>query len=172
MWSCSVWGERFLFSCIVLLLRVYILIFSMCMWFGNINQLQKNRLGRVVKIASKIVGSDLTPLSVIYSERYKTRAHEVITDCAHTAHYLFEHLPLGRWLRNLRAMTNCFRNSFFPMSTLSGIECRPYRYRCVSVAIMLINHRPWYSCNMMISTYEMLFCHICVLFFLYVLVLA
>ena len=40
-----------------------ILTFSVCVWFGGISQRQRGRLDRVVKTASKIVGSELTSLT-------------------------------------------------------------------------------------------------------------
>ena len=45
----------------------------MCVWFGGINQRQRNRLDRVVKTASKIVGSELTSLTSIYKDRSKKK---------------------------------------------------------------------------------------------------
>ena len=48
-----------------------ILAFSICVWFGCISQRQRSRLDRVVKIASKLVGSALTPLTAIYNYRSK-----------------------------------------------------------------------------------------------------
>ncbi|KAK2178469.1 hypothetical protein NP493_542g00035 [Ridgeia piscesae] len=41
------------------------------MWFGGISQRQRSRLDRVVKTASKIVGSELTSLTAIYKDRSK-----------------------------------------------------------------------------------------------------
>ena len=48
-----------------------ILTFSICVWFSGISQCQRGRLDRVVKIASKIVGSELTSLTAIYKDRSK-----------------------------------------------------------------------------------------------------
>ena len=48
-----------------------ILTFSICVWFGGISQRQRGRLDRVVKTASKIVGSELTSLTAIYKDRSK-----------------------------------------------------------------------------------------------------
>ena len=43
-----------------------ILTFSICVWFGGNSQRQRGRLDRVVKIASKIFGSEFTSLTAIY----------------------------------------------------------------------------------------------------------
>ena len=44
------------------------LAFSICVWFGGISQRQRSRVDRVVKTASKIVGSALTLLTAIYND--------------------------------------------------------------------------------------------------------
>ena len=48
-----------------------ILVFSICVWFGGINQRQRSRLDRMVKTASKIVSSAVTPLVATYNDRSK-----------------------------------------------------------------------------------------------------
>ena len=49
-----------------------ILTFSICVWFGGISQRQSSRLDRMVKTASKIVGSELISLpAIIYKDRSK-----------------------------------------------------------------------------------------------------
>ena len=48
-----------------------ILTFSMCVWFGGISQPQRSKPDRVVKTASKIVGSELTTVTAIYKDRSK-----------------------------------------------------------------------------------------------------
>ena len=45
-----------------------ILAVSICVWFGGISQRQRSRFDRVVKTASKIVGSELTSLTAIYND--------------------------------------------------------------------------------------------------------
>ena len=60
-----------------------ILTFSICVWFGGISQRQRSRLDRVVKTASKIVGSELTSLTAIYKDRSKKRACKIISDQTH-----------------------------------------------------------------------------------------
>ena len=48
-----------------------ILTFSICVWFGGISQRQRSRLDRVVKTASKIVGSELTFLTAIEQKSWQ-----------------------------------------------------------------------------------------------------
>ena len=103
-----------------------ILTFSICVWFGGISQRQRGRLDRVVKTASKIVGSELTSLTAIYKDRSKKRAGKIISDQTHPAHHLFELLPSGKRYRCIRTKTNRFRNSFYPsaVAALSGVKYR------------------------------------------------
>ena len=54
-----------------------ILTFSICVWFGGISQCQRGRLDRVVKTASKIVGSELTSLTAVYKDKYKRSKKEL-----------------------------------------------------------------------------------------------
>ena len=51
-----------------------ILTFSICVWFGGISQRQRGRLDRVVKTASKIVGSELTSQPYIKTDPKKEQA--------------------------------------------------------------------------------------------------
>ena len=88
-----------------------ILTFSICVWFSGISKRQKGSLDRVVKTASKIVGSELT--SLIYRQIQK-RAGKIISDQTHPAHHLFELLPSGKRYRCIRTKSNRFRNSFYP----------------------------------------------------------
>ena len=85
-----------------------ILTFSICVWFGGISQHQRSRLGRVVKTASKIVGSEFTSLIAIYKDRSKKR----------------ELLPSGKRYRCIRTKTNRSRNRFYPsaVAALSGMN--------------------------------------------------
>ena len=95
-----------------------ILTFSICVWFGGISQRQRGRLDRVVKTASKIVGSELTSLTAIYKDRSKKRACNIFSDQTHPAHYLFDLLPSGKRYRCIRTKTR-FRNSFYPSAVVA-----------------------------------------------------
>ena len=99
---------------------------SICVWFGGISQRQRGRLDRVVKTASKIVGSELTSLTAICKDRSKKRACKIISDQTHPAHYLFDLLRSDKRYRCIRTKTNRFRNSFYPSAVvaLSGMKFR------------------------------------------------
>ena len=88
-----------------------ILALSIRVWFCSISLHQRSRLDRVVKTASKIVGSELTSLTAIYSDRSK-KAGNIISDQTHPAHHLIELLSSGKRFRSIRTKINRFRNSF------------------------------------------------------------
>ena len=66
-----------------------ILAFSICLRFGGISQCQRSRLDRVVKTASKIVGSEFTSLTAIYIDRSKKRPGNIVSDKITTLAELF-----------------------------------------------------------------------------------
>ena len=99
-----------------------VLTFSISVWYGGLNQRQRNKMDRVVRTASKIVGAELPSLAAIYVQRVKARARKITADCSHPACSLFQMLPSGGRYRVVRARTNRLRNSFFPkaVTILSG----------------------------------------------------
>ena len=95
------------------------LTFSICVWFGGICQRHGSRLDRMVKTASKIVGSELTSLTAIYKNRSKKSLQNYLP-----AHYLFDPLPSGERNRCIRTKINRFRNSVYPsaVAALPGMK--------------------------------------------------
>jgi len=104
-----------------------VLTFSMCVWYGNSTQQQKDRLERVVRTASRICGCDLPPLASLYERRAAKRARAIVADESHPAHGLFQLLPSGRRYRCLRSRTNRLKNSFYPQAVniLNSSSSRP-----------------------------------------------
>ena len=90
-----------------------ILTFSIVVWYGNISESQKGSLDKIVKIASKIIGSDLPTLESIYLERIRLKSNKILKDKSHPANYIFELLPSGRRFRSIKCKTSRMRNSFF-----------------------------------------------------------
>ena len=90
-----------------------ILTFSIIVWYGNISESQKGSLDKIVKIASKIIGSDLPTLESIYLERIRSKSNKILKDKSHPANYIFELLPSGRRFRSIKCKTSRMRNSFF-----------------------------------------------------------
>ena len=91
-----------------------VLTFSMLVWFGHTTALDKTRLERVVRRASKIIGCSLPSLSSLFSTRIIRNAKNIIADHSHPAHHLFNLLPSGRRYRSIN--TSRFRDSTNPLA--------------------------------------------------------
>jgi len=61
-------------------------------------QHQRGRLDRVVKTASNIVGSSLTPPTAVHNDTAIERTGNIISDQTHPTHHLFELLTSGKRL--------------------------------------------------------------------------
>ncbi|KAF7704559.1 hypothetical protein HF521_021631 [Silurus meridionalis] len=53
----------------------------------------------------------------LYTSRILKRATRVVADPSYPGHRVFESLPSGRRLWNIRTKTSCHKNSFFPSAT-------------------------------------------------------
>ena len=91
-----------------------ILTSSIIVWYGNSTQQQKDSLGRIVKNASKIIGTELPTLDSLYEKRVITRSNKIIKDLSHPASHLFQLLPSRRRYRFIKTKTERFRNSLYP----------------------------------------------------------
>ena len=113
------------YSCVV----ESVLTFSICVWYGGTSQRQKDRLDRVVRTASNIIGRDLPSLSSIYAKRLLGKSKKIVADSSHPANSLFDPLPSGCRFRSLRVRTNRFRDTFFPQAVNSLNASAPSRSR-------------------------------------------
>ena len=93
-----------------------ILTFSITIWFGNTTQADRQKLNKVVKTASKIIGKELPSLESLFQERTLKKAKSIVRDSTHPANELFELLPSGRRYRSIKARTNRMRDSFYPIA--------------------------------------------------------
>ena len=90
-----------------------VLSFSVTAWFGALSVADKTRLNRIVATASKIIGTNLEPLTAIYQKRTTRKVKTIITTADHPGRDLFNALPSGRRFRSIQARTERFRNSFY-----------------------------------------------------------
>ena len=90
-----------------------ILTFSIIVWYGSTTVCKRNRLNKIIKTASKIVGHDLQSLSSIYEKRVQIRSQKILKDSLHPASKLYTLLPSQKRFRYLKTKTNRFKNSFF-----------------------------------------------------------
>jgi hypothetical protein len=101
-----------------------VLTFSISVWYGSTTQQQKDRLDRVVRAASRIVGCDLPSLAALYAKRTLSRARKIVADESHPAHGLFQLMPSGVRYRSVRSRTSRLTNSFFPQA-ISSLNAKP-----------------------------------------------
>ena len=79
-----------------------ILTFSITVWDSSACQKDKDQLERIVRTASEVIGSDMTPLASIHSLRSDRKVIAIVQDTSHPANHLFRPLPSGRRYRALR----------------------------------------------------------------------
>ena len=79
-------------------------------WYGNLNMQRKNKLQRIVNMASKIIGKQQKHLSVMYDEQILNKTRKIINDPSHPLQCEFELLPSVRRFR----VPNAIKNSFVP----------------------------------------------------------
>jgi len=91
-----------------------ILSFNIVTWFSHLNVREKNRLSRVVNIASKIIGVPQQQLTTLYDRALTRNAVKISCDKTHPLNRKFVKLPSGRRYRVPLAKKNIHRRSFVP----------------------------------------------------------
>ena len=70
-----------------------VLSLSVVVWFGNLNLAERNRLGRLVSIAGKVIGVNQSSLCEIYDRHVLRKAHAILDCVDHPLHPEFVLLP-------------------------------------------------------------------------------
>ena len=96
-----------------------VLTFSITVWFGSASAKDINDLNKVIKTASRIIGSDLPSLTEIHEKRVIRRAINTFRDTEHPANYLLQPLPSNKRLRSIQTKSARFMNSFYPLAVRS-----------------------------------------------------
>ena len=91
-----------------------VLVFCITVWYTGCSAADKKALQRVINTAQRVIGCPLPSLEEISNTRYLSRASNIIRDCAHPGHHLFDLLPSGKRYRSLKTRTNRLNHSFFP----------------------------------------------------------
>lgn len=73
--------------------------FSFICWFKSLSLVDKNRLQKIVKICSKIIGIKLRDLSSLYEEQVLRKAKCILSQPLHPLFPEFDLLPSGRRFR-------------------------------------------------------------------------
>ena len=93
-----------------------VISFSLICWFGNLSITNKNSLGRIVKIASKITSIQLEGLELFYKRQVLKKALSIRQESIHPLNPEYQLLPSGSRLRIPRLKNNRYKFSFVPMS--------------------------------------------------------
>jgi hypothetical protein len=96
-----------------------LLTFSITVWYSSSCQFEKEKLEKVVRAASRIVGRDLPSIESLYTLRMMKKCRSIMRDPTHPASHLFQSLPSGRRLKTPRCRTARLRNSFYPQAVLA-----------------------------------------------------
>ena len=117
-----------------------ILTFCIIAWYGNLTLTTKNRLGSLVRVASKISGASQAQLKDIYSKLVLRKADSILGGLGfdHPLRPQFELLPSGRRLRELDWNTKRFKVSFVPeaISNLNSRQPKQPVPRTVDAALL------------------------------------
>ena len=93
-----------------------VISFSIICWYGNLCVRDKNSLGRIVKVASKVSGTQMNNLGQIFDRQVLSKALSIRSDAAHPLFNEYDLLPSGLRLRAAGATTNRHKFSFVPVS--------------------------------------------------------
>lgn len=93
-----------------------VLTFAIICWFGNATVAQKGRLKKIITTASKLIGTNLKSLEMIYRERSLGKIDTILADKKHPLFYTFELLPSGNRFRYPALSKNRTKQSFIPQA--------------------------------------------------------
>ncbi len=74
----------------------------------------RNKLQKIVNMASKILGKPQKQLSSLYDELIRSKAEKIISDSSHPLYSEFELLPSGKRYRLPMVRKSLYKKSFVP----------------------------------------------------------
>ena len=92
-----------------------VILHDCVVWYNGAKKMDKDKLKRGVKQASRILGVDIN-LDVVCRERVLTEAQGVLENDDHSLNNHFIMLGSGRRWQSVRTRTNRYLNSFVPYS--------------------------------------------------------
>ena len=106
-----------------------VISFSIICWYGNLCVKDKNSLGKIVKAASKVIGTNMNSLGLLFNRQVLKKAKSIRSDAAHPLNAEYKLLPSGVRLETPRATTNRHKFSFIPtsISSLNSVMGRSRR---------------------------------------------
>ncbi len=93
-----------------------LICFSIICWFGNLCTRDKNSLGKIVIVASKVTGIQLDSLGQIFNRQVLLKALSICSDDTHPLNPEYIPLPSGRRLCVPHATKNRYKYSFVRLS--------------------------------------------------------
>ena len=90
-----------------------ILTFNIVCWFGFLNTIQKNKLNRIVNLASKIIGRQQTTLCLLHQKAMRRKGRSIVESENHPLISEFTLLPSKRRFR-VPVSKKLYRKSFVP----------------------------------------------------------
>ena len=101
---------RMFYSCFI----ESVLTFAFITWYGMLTLKNRNRLQGITKVCSRIAGTTLNDLTMLYQRQTLKKAQSVLDDQSHPLHAEFRLLPSGRRYCVPKCRTNRMRNSLVP----------------------------------------------------------
>ena len=91
-----------------------ILTFSITSWFTSLSSSDRNKLDRIVFIASKVIGADLTSVETIYHQRTAKKVKTILANVDHPANSFFQPGFSGKRFKSMITKKERFTKSFYP----------------------------------------------------------
>ena len=93
-----------------------VISFCIICWYGNLSVKDKNSLGRIVCVSSKVAGVKLSSLDDIFNTQVLRSAKSIRKDGSHPLNQEYKLLPSGLRLAVPTATKNRHKFSFVPLS--------------------------------------------------------
>ena len=93
-----------------------VISFCIICWYGNLSVKDKNSLGRIVRVSSKVAGVKLSSLDDIFNTQVLKTAKSIRNDGTHPLNQEYKLLPSGLRLTVAPATKNRYKFSFVPLS--------------------------------------------------------
>ena len=91
-----------------------VVTFSLICWYGSITVKQKNSLSKLIKLSSRITGSNQKGLEELYQKQMLKRVDSILSNSSHPLQAEFQMLPSGSRFKLPRLK----KNYFVPTATL------------------------------------------------------
>jgi len=92
------------------------LLFCCVAWYFSLSVTNKNRLSKIVNLASKVAGHKLDSMAITCERRVLKKGIAINKDTSHPLYRAYELLPSGRRFRLPYFQTNRASKSFIPTS--------------------------------------------------------